>query len=100
MNEELRNDIEAVLNLFVRPQLSRHGGGIEVVNLDENGILWIEMQGECAGCPSADDTAKSLVEKELAARIPSVRGVEIDSGISDEILLQAMKLFTHRPAGK
>lgn len=100
MNEELRKDIEAVLNLFVRPQLSSHGGGIEVVNLDENGILWIEMQGECAGCPSADDTAKSLVEKELAARIPSVRGVEIDSGISDEILEQAMKLFTHRPAGK
>ena len=88
MSEELKKDIEAVLNLFVRPQLSSHGGGLEVLYLDENGILWIEMQGECAGCPSAD-------EKELITRISQIKGVEIDSGISDEILAEAMKLFTH-----
>ena len=69
MSEELKKDIEAVLNLFVRPQLSSHGGGLEVLYLDENGILWIEMQGECAGCPSADETAKNLVQKELITRI-------------------------------
>ncbi len=96
MNEELRKDIEAVLNLFVRPQLSNHGGDIEVVDLDEDGILWIEMLGECSGCPSADDTARNLVQKELVTRIPQIRGVEVDSGISDEIIEEAMKLFTHR----
>ena len=94
MSEELKKDIEAVLNLFVRPQLSSHGGGLEVLDLDENGILWIEM-GECAGCPSADETAKNLVQKELITRISQIKGVEIDSGISDEILAEAMKLFTH-----
>ena len=31
MSEELKKDIEAVLNLFVRPQLSSHGGGLEDV---------------------------------------------------------------------
>ena len=95
MSEELKKDIEAVLNLFVRPPLSSHGGGLEVLYLDENGILWIEMQGECAGCPSADETAKNLVQKELITRISQIKGVEIDSGISDEILAEAMKLFTH-----
>ena len=95
MSEELKKDIEAVLNLIVRPQLSSHGGGLEVLDLDENGILWIEMQGECAGCPSADETAKNLVQKELITRISQIKGVEIDSGISDEILAEAMKLFTH-----
>ena len=44
MDEELKKDIEAVLNLFVRPQLSNHGGGLEVIDLDQDGILWIEMQ--------------------------------------------------------
>ena len=95
MSEELKKDIEAVLNLFVRPQLSSHGGGLEVLYLDENGILWIEMQGECAGCPSADETAKNLVQKELIPRISQIKGVKIASGISDEILAEAMKLFTH-----
>lgn len=100
MNEELRKDIEAVLNLFVRPQLSNHGGDVEVVDLDEDGILWIEMLGECSGCPSADDTAKTLVQKELVTRIPQIKGVEVDSGISDEIIAEAMKLFTHRSEKK
>ena len=100
MDEELKKDIEAVLNLFVRPQLSNHGGGLEVIDLDQDGILWIEMQGECAGCPSADETAKSLVQKELVTRIPQIRGVEIDSGISGEIIEEAMKLFTHCTDGR
>ena len=95
MSEELKTDIEAALNPSVRPQLSSPGGGLEVLYLDENGILWIEMQGECAGCPSADETAKNLVQKELITRISQIKGVEIDSGISDEILAEAMKLFTH-----
>ena len=100
MDEELKKDIEAILNLFVRPQLSNHGGGLEVIDLDQDGILWIEMQGECAGCPSADETAKSLVQKELVTRIPQIRGVEIDSGISGEIIEEAMKLFTHGTDGR
>lgn len=97
MDKELRKDMEAVLNLFVRPQLASHGGNIEVLDLDEDGILWIEMQGECSGCPSADDTVKSLLEKELMRRIPRIKGVEIDSGISDEIFAEAMKLMTAHP---
>lgn len=100
MNEELRKDIEAVLNLFVRPQLSSHGGDLNIIDLDEDGTLWIEMQGECAGCPSANETTKSLVQKELVIRIPQIKSVEIDSGISDDIIAEAMKLFTHRSENK
>ena len=92
--DELRKDIEAVLNLFVRPQISAHDGGVEVLYLDDDGILWIEMQGECAGCPSADETAKDLVEKELTARLPQIKGVEIDTGISFEVIENAMKLMS------
>lgn len=95
MNEELKKDIEAVLNVFVRPGLYEHGGGIEVLDLDEDGTLWVEMLGECAGCPSADETIRNLVQKELLARVPSVKRVEIDSGISDDIIAQAMSLMTN-----
>lgn len=96
MNEELKKDIEAVLNLFVRPQLSTHGGDVEVLDLDEDGTLWVEMQGKCSGCPSADETAKGLIQKELVLRIPQIKEVEIDSGIDAETIAEAMKLFTHR----
>ena len=93
MDEELRKDVEAVLNLFVRPHISTHGGDLEVTGLDEEGTLWIEMLGECAGCPSADETAKDLVQKEICARIPQIRKVEIDTGIDPELLQEAMKLL-------
>ncbi len=96
MDEEVRKDIEAVLNLLVRPRLRSHGGDVEVVDLDEEGILWVEMQGECSGCPSAEDTVKELLEKEMTSHIPQIKGVEIDSGLSDEILAEAMKLMGHR----
>ena len=92
LDEELRKDIEAVLNLFVRPHISTHGGDLEVTGLDEEGTLWIEMLGECAGCPSADETAKDLVQKEICARIPQIKKVEIDTGIDPELLQEAMKL--------
>lgn len=94
MDEEMRKDIEAVLNLFVRPVLEAHKGGVEVLDLDDEGTLWVQMLGECAGCPSNDDTAKGVIEKELCQRIPQIKAVEIDTGLTDDIIAQAMQLMT------
>lgn len=94
MDEELRKDIEAVLNLFVRPVLEAHKGDVEVLDLDEDGTLWVQMLGECAGCPSNDDTAKGVIEKELVKHFPMIKSVEIDTGLTDDIIAQAMQLMT------
>ena len=94
--DELRKDIEAVLNLFVRPKLQEHKGDMEVSYLDDKGTLWVELLGECSGCPSADDTAKGLIEKELVSRLPQIKAVEIDTGITYDIIESAMKLMGGR----
>ena len=96
MNEELYRAIEEILNSLVRPYMAAHGGDLEIVDLDEDGTLWVRMLGECAGCPSSDDTIKNLVCKVLTTRIPQVKQVDIDSGITDEILEEAMSLMTKR----
>ena len=49
MDEELSKDVDAVLNLFVRPQLSNHGGGLEVVDLDEDDMSHF-LQGGSFEC--------------------------------------------------
>ena len=100
INEELQKNIEAVLNLFVRPVLAAHQGDLSICGLDEEGTLWIEMLGQCAGCPSADDTVKNLVKQEITSRIPEIKDVEIDSGISEDIMAEAMSLLTHRWGNK
>ena len=92
MTEELRK-IEAVLDEKVRPALRAHGGEIEIDRL-EDGVLYVKLLGQCAGCPSADLTSETIVEAELTAALPElVRKVAVIQTVSDELWEQAKKLL-------
>ena len=92
MNEDLKR-IEAVLDERVRPALRSHGGEIEVDRF-ENGVLYVKLLGQCAGCPSADLTSETIVEAELTAALPElVRKVAVIQTVSDELWEQAKKLL-------
>ena len=90
---EDRKKIETVLNEKVRPALRAHGGEIEVDRL-EDGVLYVKLLGQCAGCPSADLTNEPLVEAALSAALPElVRKVVVVQTVSDELWEQAKKLL-------
>ena len=92
MREELRK-IEAVLEERVRPALRAHGGEIEIDRLEE-GVLYVKLLGQCAGCPSADLTNETIVEAELVQALPElVRKVAVIQTVSDELWEQAKKLL-------
>lgn len=92
MTEELRK-IEAVLDERVRPALRAHGGEIEIDRL-EDGVLYVKLLGQCAGCPSADLTNETLVEAELVRALPElVRKAAVVQTVSDELWEQAKKLL-------
>lgn len=92
MNEDMKR-IEAVLDEKVRPALRAHGGEIETDRL-ENGVLYVKLLGQCAGCPSADLTNETLVEAELTADLPQlVRKVAVIQTVSDELWEQAKRLL-------
>lgn len=92
MNEDLRR-IEAVLDERVRPALRAHGGEIEIDRL-KDGVLYVKLLGQCAGCPSADLTSETIVEAELTAALPElVRKVAVIQTVSDELWEQAKKLL-------
>lgn len=92
MTEDMKR-IEAVLDEKVRPALRSHGGEIEVDRL-EDGVLYVKLLGQCAGCPSADLTNETLVEAELTAALPElVRKVAVVQTVSDELWEQAKKLL-------
>ena len=91
MTEELRK-IEAVLDERVRPALRAHGGEIEIDHL-EDGVLYVKLLGQCAGCPSADLTNESIVEAELVKALPElVRRAAVVQTVSDELWEQAKRL--------
>ena len=92
MNEELKR-IEAVLNEKVRPSLRAHGGGLEIDHL-EDGVLYIKLLGQCAGCPSADLTNETVIEAEWSKRCRTWwRGVVVVQTVSDELWEQAKRLL-------
>lgn len=92
-NQEALERIEAALNESVRPYLRSHGGEIAVERL-EDGVLYVKMLGQCAGCPSADLTNETVVEDALVKALPElVRKVAVVQTVSDELWEQAKRLL-------
>jgi len=60
----------------VRPMLQADGGDVELVEVTENGIVKVRLQGACKGCPMAQVTLKNGIERFLMKEIPEVKGVE------------------------
>jgi len=63
-----------VLDQEIRPAVAQDGGDI-VFHKFEDGVVYLFMQGSCAGCPSATMTLKQGIEVRLKEAIPSIREV-------------------------
>ncbi|UOF89930.1 NifU family protein [Fodinisporobacter ferrooxydans] len=67
--------IETVLDK-IRPGLEADGGNVEVVEFDqETGVLYVQMQGACGGCPMSTMTLKMGIERAIRAELPEVTEV-------------------------
>lgn len=60
----------------IRPILQRDGGDLEFVELTEDNVVRVRLQGHCAGCPGATMTIKEIVERVLKESYPEIKGVE------------------------
>ncbi|MBE6448138.1 MAG: NifU family protein [Alphaproteobacteria bacterium] len=71
---DIINQIQGLLNARIRPAVKQDGGDIAFVDF-QDGIVYVEMQGSCKGCPYAMVTLKEGVEKILKTYIPEVKEV-------------------------
>lgn len=71
----LRERVEEALN-GIRPALQADGGDVELVDIDEAaGVVKVQLQGACSGCPSAQITLVMGVERAIKERVPEVKQV-------------------------
>ena len=70
----MREKVEAVLD-EIRPALQADGGGVELVDVDENGVVSVRLTGACGGCPMSTMTLKAGIERVLKEKIPEVKQV-------------------------
>ncbi|MEM6738888.1 MAG: NifU family protein [Pseudomonadota bacterium] len=71
---EIVNQIKVLLDSRVRPAVAQDGGDITFHGFDR-GVVYLHMQGACAGCPSSSLTLKMGIENLLRHYIPEVTEV-------------------------
>lgn len=71
----MREQIEQALEK-IRPALERDGGGVELVDVEEDGIVRVRLTGACGGCPMSQMTLKQGVERIVKQMVPEVKAVE------------------------
>lgn len=73
-DDEVVTQIKELLDTRVRPAVAQDGGDI-VFHGFEDGVVYLHMQGACAGCPSSTATLKSGIENMLRHYVPEVQEV-------------------------
>lgn len=86
------DDVELVIDKYVRPKLSEHQGNVQVIGY-KNNILKIKLTGQCSNCSSARYTVENIIEEELRKHIPDINQVILTEGVSEELLSFAKKIL-------
>ncbi|MDD5923067.1 MAG: NifU family protein [Eubacteriales bacterium] len=60
----------------VRNVLKRDGGDLELVDITDDNIVKVRLQGHCIGCPGAQMTLRMIVEQILGEAVPEIQGVD------------------------
>lgn len=93
MPERLEEEIQAVLDEKVRPLLRAHNGDIELTGIEEGSVVRLRLLGTCASCMGAEQTVSDIVVAGIRESCPWVSDVIVETGVSSELLAEALKLL-------
>mgnify|MGYP001362771660 CR=1 FL=1 len=72
--KEIEKQIISLLETKIRPAVAKDGGDIKFKEF-KDGVVKVELQGSCSGCPSSTMTLKQGVENLLCHYLPEVKEV-------------------------
>ena len=72
--DEIEQKIVKILDQKIRPAVARDGGDIKFKEY-KNGVVKVQLQGSCSGCPSSTMTLKQGVQNLLCHYLPEVKEV-------------------------
>ena len=73
--DEIEKRIVQLLEEKIRPAIARDGGDIKFKEF-KDGVVKVQLQGSCSGCPSSTMTLKQGVQNLLCHYLPEVKSVE------------------------
>ena len=80
----------------VRPYLETHGGNVELLGVEE-GVVRLQLQGSCSGCPSSAVTLKHAVEEAIHKAAPDVSAIVAEDAPPQPALIQ-LEVYEACPA--
>lgn len=73
---EIVQRIKSILDEYIKPAVEMDGGAIQFHTFDEeSGVLTVQLQGSCSGCPSSTVTLKQGIENLMKRMVPTVKEV-------------------------
>jgi len=66
--------VQAVID-EIRPMLQADGGDIELVDVEQDGVVKVKLTGACGGCPMAQMTLQMGVQRRLKKDFPDLKQV-------------------------
>lgn len=70
----MKKDVERIIQ-NIRKALQADGGDIELIEVTDDGVVKVALQGSCAHCPMSVLTLKNFVEKSIKKEIPEIKEV-------------------------
>jgi len=70
----MRDQVHQVVEQL-RPALQADGGDIELVDVTEDGVVTLRLQGSCSGCGSATETLRNGIDWWIRTKVPGVREI-------------------------
>jgi len=70
----MKEEVERVLD-EIRPYLQAEGGDVKLIDVTEDGVVKVSLQGACGSCPMSTYTLKLGIEQRLKEKIPEVKEV-------------------------
>ena len=71
---EIEKKIVQILDQKIRPAVAKDGGDIKFMEF-KDGVVMVQLQGSCSGCPSSTMTLKQGVQNLLCHYLPEVKEV-------------------------
>ena len=76
MEEKIQKALE-----HMRPFLQADNGDVELIEVNEDGIVKVKLTGACKSCPLSIMTLRAGIERALMREVPEIRRVEAVSDV-------------------
>lgn len=82
----------------VKPRLGLHGGSVQLLGVSPDGVVRLQLEGNCEGCPSSRVTLKYSIEEALYAAAPDITSLEVNGLVEEHAAPAANPKFTECPS--